>query len=234
MFPRKSLLPSQLQFLFDDDNPPAPVTPPPPVPPAPPAPPAQTFSQEDVNRIVQERLARETAKFADYEDLKTKATKLDEIEAASQTETQRLQAAADAAKAEADAAKQEGANALSTAHSLLKNATLTAEATAAGVSVPAAAVALLGTDAAFKEHMGKVTVGDDGQVTGAKEAITALIEAQPNLVGTTPRPGGGDGGPRQTPPPKELDAAIAEASEKGDWGLVGRLNAQKLAQQVKA
>jgi hypothetical protein len=33
-----------------------------------------------------------------------------------------------------------------------------------------------------------VTVGDDGQVTGHEEAVTAFLEANEYLVGTTPRP----------------------------------------------
>ena len=39
-----------------------------------------TFSQEDVNRIVQERLQREREKYADYDDLKTAAEQLSEIQ----------------------------------------------------------------------------------------------------------------------------------------------------------
>lgn len=35
--------------------------------------PVQTFSQADVDRIVKERVQRERAKFADYDDLKAKA-----------------------------------------------------------------------------------------------------------------------------------------------------------------
>lgn len=45
----------------------------------------KTFTQEDVDRIVQKRVA----KYADYEDLKAKATKLDEIEEANKTELQK-------------------------------------------------------------------------------------------------------------------------------------------------
>lgn len=40
---------------------------------APPEPP-QTFTQEDVDRIVRERVQRERAKYADYDELKTKAS----------------------------------------------------------------------------------------------------------------------------------------------------------------
>lgn len=47
----------------------------------------ETFTQEDVNRIVQKRVA----KFADYEDLKQKAAKLDEIEEANKSELQKAQ-----------------------------------------------------------------------------------------------------------------------------------------------
>ena len=38
---------------------------------------AKTFTQDDVDRIVKDRLARETSKFSDYEDLKKKADTLE-------------------------------------------------------------------------------------------------------------------------------------------------------------
>lgn len=41
---------------------------------------AQSFSQDDVNRIVQERLQREREKYADYDDLKTAAERAQELE----------------------------------------------------------------------------------------------------------------------------------------------------------
>ena len=67
-------------------------------------PPAEEFtaitSQEDLNKVLNERLTRERAKFADYKDLKVKATKLDEIEQANQTETEK--AAKRIAELEAD------------------------------------------------------------------------------------------------------------------------------------
>lgn len=39
----------------------------------------RTFTQEDVDRIVEERLARERKKFADYDDLKAEAGKVEAI-----------------------------------------------------------------------------------------------------------------------------------------------------------
>lgn len=48
-------------------------------------------SQEDLDRIVGQRLARERSKFADYDEVKAKAAKLDEAEAANKSELQKLQ-----------------------------------------------------------------------------------------------------------------------------------------------
>lgn len=46
-------------------------------------------SQEELNRIIEQRLARERGKFADYDDLKAKAAKFDEADAASKSELQK-------------------------------------------------------------------------------------------------------------------------------------------------
>ena len=56
-------------------------------------------SQEDFDKAIQARIARERAKIpADYDDLKAKAAKLAEIEAANQTEAEKAAARADAAE----------------------------------------------------------------------------------------------------------------------------------------
>lgn len=70
--------------------PPGSPTPRPEAPPAAPEP-AKTFDQDAVDRIVADRLARERAKYADYNDLKSAAEKLREIEDAQKTEAQRLE-----------------------------------------------------------------------------------------------------------------------------------------------
>lgn len=51
----------------------------------------KTFTQEDVDSIVGERLARERAKYSDYEDLKNKAAEYDKQQEASKTELQKAQ-----------------------------------------------------------------------------------------------------------------------------------------------
>ena len=47
-------------------------------------------SQEDFDKAIQARIARERAKFADYDEIKVRASKLDEIEAANQTEAEKV------------------------------------------------------------------------------------------------------------------------------------------------
>lgn len=51
----------------------------------------KTLTQSEVDRIVTERVAREKQKFADYDDLKTKAQRLQEIEDANKSKEQKAQ-----------------------------------------------------------------------------------------------------------------------------------------------
>lgn len=62
-------------------------------------------SQEELNRVLKDRLDRERAKFADYAELKAKAAKLDEIEEANKSEAEKV--AERLAKAEAAAREAE-------------------------------------------------------------------------------------------------------------------------------
>jgi DNA mismatch repair ATPase MutS len=64
-------------------------------------------SQADLDRIITDRISRERGKYADYEDLKAKASKFDEAEAANQSELQK--AAKRAEDAEAKVAAHEAA-----------------------------------------------------------------------------------------------------------------------------
>lgn len=50
----------------------------------------KTFTQDDVNEIVRERLARQAAKFSDYEDLKARVQQYEAASATSQTEMDAL------------------------------------------------------------------------------------------------------------------------------------------------
>ena len=70
----------------------------------------KTFTQEDVNKIVEDRLQRERAKYAgmaDYDQLKEKAGKYDELQEASKTELQKATDKVTALQKELDGMKHE-------------------------------------------------------------------------------------------------------------------------------
>lgn len=184
-----------------------------PVPPTPGTPPVdqpspqepQTFDQAAVDKIVSERIARERGKFADYNDLKAKAAKFDEIEAQNATELEKAVKQADAA-ARADMSTK--------TNTRLVRAEVKAAASAAKFFDPADAAVLLSDK--FKD----VKVTEDGDVDEA--AVKALVEQlakdKPHLVKTDngrppPLPGQG-----QHPTPPSTGAAQGKAEALKRFG----------------
>lgn len=66
------------------------------------SPAGKTFTQAELDQIVADRLARERAKYPDYETFKAKAARFDAAEEASKSELQKLTERADREKARAD------------------------------------------------------------------------------------------------------------------------------------
>lgn len=66
----------------------------------------KTFTQEELNAILNDRLGREKAKYSDYEALKEKASKFDKIEEANKTEMQKITEKATALENELSALKK--------------------------------------------------------------------------------------------------------------------------------
>lgn len=66
----------------------------------------KTFTQDEVNAIVSDRLKRAEAKYEDYEALKEKAARLDAIEEQNKSELERATERANALKAELDDIKK--------------------------------------------------------------------------------------------------------------------------------
>lgn len=69
-------------------------------------------SQEDLNRTIADRISRERSKFADYADLKAKAERLDELEAANKSEIEKATDRVTKAEAEVAAIPAKVADAL--------------------------------------------------------------------------------------------------------------------------
>lgn len=66
----------------------------------------RTFTQDEVNQMIGDRLAREKAKYSNYDELAAKAHKFDEIEEKSKTELQKATEKANALQAELDGIKK--------------------------------------------------------------------------------------------------------------------------------
>lgn len=161
--------------------------------------PAASFSQEQVDAIIADRLKRESQKYSDYEDLKAKAAKVDAAEEASKSELQK----ANEAKAAAENAAREASARGNTA---LKRASIMVEAATQGSVDPETVVALL-------INSGDVKVDEDGNAIGAADAVKKLLESKPYLKSGATRASGGDfGGGAQT---TSIDDEIRKAEKEG-------------------
>ena len=162
---------------------------------------SKTFTQVELDAIIADRLARNTAKFADYDDLKAKAAKVDLADENAKTE---LQKALDkAAKAETD-----GKSAVERANATLRRAAIYGEATKQNAIDGDTVTALLAGNAT-------VAVDKDGNVTGAAEAVKALLHDKPFLLKGAPANGGhGEFGGND---PATLNEKIAALERAGKY-----------------
>jgi multidrug efflux pump subunit AcrA (membrane-fusion protein) len=159
------------------------------------APKPLSLTQEDLDRIIAERVRRAVP--ADYEDLKGKAAKYDEAQAASQSELEKAQAKAKRAEEARDAA-------INAANATLVRAEVLTEASAQGAIDAETVVALLAGS-------GAITVVD-GKVTGVREAVKALLKEKPFLLKSpTPSASGDEFGGND---PKTKAGKIAELEAK--------------------
>lgn len=140
----------------------------------------KTFTQADLDRIVADRLARDRKGREDYDSLKTKLTALEqaeaEREAAKLSDTERLEAEKATALAAAESAKAERDKVLTTANQRIINAEFKSLAREANVPTERLAAALKLAD------LTGATVDDEGNAVGVKEAVEALIAAEPYLA----------------------------------------------------
>ena len=146
----------------------------------------KTFTQAEMDAIIADRLRRQKAQFGDYEALKDKASQFDELQQAQMSELEKAQAERDAAQAERDAALQQATD------RLIRSAVVT-EAAKLAFTDPGDAFAMV--------DLGDVTIGEDGEVTGVLEAVKALAQAKPYLIGRRSAPAtdaGAGGGDRTT------------------------------------
>jgi len=134
----------------------------------------KTFTQEDLDRIVRERLERERQKFADYEDLQKTAAKWKEHEEAQMSEIDLLKKRLEEKDGQLRERQQEIARLELERTEMLVRSAVVAEASKMGFQDPMDAYELL--------DVAKLEVTEEGGVEGVKEALTELGEAKPYLI----------------------------------------------------
>ncbi|MFD2702780.1 scaffolding protein [Paenibacillus shunpengii] len=166
--------PLNLQLFAEDPEPTPPQD-----PPADPQPP-KTFTQDEVDRLITDRLSRERKKFGDYDELKTKLTEFEQAEEerkkAEMSAHERLEAEKAEALKAADEAKAERDQALTAANQRLIKAEFRALARELNVRKDAI------DDALKLADLSAVTVDDEGNAVGVEDVVKALIENKPFLV----------------------------------------------------
>jgi hypothetical protein len=199
-----------LQLFAEGDPDPADPTPDPdPTPPAP----DKTFSQADLDRIVAERLARDRKGREDYDDIKTKLTTLEQAEAdrekAKLSDTERLEAEKAEALKKAQEAEDRSTARETAANQRIINAEFRTLAREANVPADRFAAAVKLAD------LSGVTVDDEGNAVGVKEAVEALVAAHGYLVEKTQaKTLGGASGGKADPPDKTKEQLLKEAADK--------------------
>lgn len=156
----------------------------------------KTFTQDEVNRLIGERVERERSKYKDYSTLKKSAEELAQLKQSQMTETEKLQNRLKELEGKEQTWQQER-------RELLLRGTIERTATTLGIVDPEAAYRLL--------DMSSLEFADDGTPKNVETALKALLKAKPYLG----RPGGGsvDGGSGQgAPPGNDMNALLRRAA----------------------
>ncbi|MEV2662442.1 hypothetical protein ABNC42_18595 [Paenibacillus larvae] len=152
----------------------------------------KTFTQEELDKIVADRLARErkkSEKYADYDDIKTKLTEYERL-----TEEKRL---ADLSEQErlAEAAKKQEEEKQALASELEKMRSQIEKERITNEFIKTATGKVAYVDAALKLADLSTVKVEDGKVTGMDEVIDGLLKDNPFLVGKPQLPVGGSTNP---------------------------------------
>lgn len=174
-------------------------------------PPEKTFTQAEMEAILGERLRR----VKPDPELARKAAEFDRLQEGQKTELEKAQEKA--TKAEARAAEAEAR-----ANQRLIRAEIVAQATAQNAVDPDTIVALLGANES-------ITVDDDGNVSGAKEAVKALLKEKAFLTKTGTVGGGPSGGEFGGVDQGTLPERIAALERAGKFAEARDLKIQQMS-----
>ena len=134
---------------------------------------AKSYTQEEVNQMMGKTRRETRDKFSDYETLKERAAKADELEQAQLTEKERLEARVEQAEKNAQAADQR----------------ITEAMIATAVQVQAGQMGIVDPEAAFLlVDRANIRYTADAGFSGVEDALTQLLEKKPYLKGPVRAP----------------------------------------------
>lgn len=146
----------------------------------------KTFTQEQLDAIINDRLQRERGKYADYDALKAAKAELDTLKAGQLSETEKITKRATDAEAKAQAAE----------------AKVKELSTRGEIERQARKLGIVDDDAAYRLlDASKLEYDDAGQPTNAEALLKDLVKAKPYLVQ-------GTGGGNATNPARGQSAAL--------------------------
>ncbi|SMB97790.1 protein of unknown function [Thermanaeromonas toyohensis ToBE] len=167
-------------------------------------PPAKTFTQEELERILAERLKREREKYKDYEDLKKAAEELKKLKEAQMSETEKLQAKL----------------------AELERERLELELQLQEARLESLKLKVLDEMGLPKAWASRIFGTTEEEIRQDAEELKKMLGAAGKTVGSgTNPPGGGN-------VPKDIDTQIAEAEAKGDWATAIYLKGKKFGQTI--
>ena len=176
----------------------------------PPAP-TKTFTHEELDNIVKDRLQRDRKKYADYDDLKSK---LDAFEAAEEERKKAEMTELDRLKAEL-ATKETTASDLASKLEALQERIKQDKVRSAFEKVASSKHIGYLEDAFAMANLSAVEIAEDGTVSGVEEAVEELVKNKPYLV--TKKQQKPVGEPSNDPKPKAdktSEQLLHEAAEK--------------------
>lgn len=172
----------------------------------------KTYTQAQIDEMITKRVERERKKFADYEELKTKASEYDaKLEAQRQADMTETQKAQEQAK-KFEEQYQELAAQLEAERTKARQDKIRFEFTKVASSAN-----IIDVDAAIAlSDLSAVTIDEDGKVVGVDDVINALVENKPYLVAQKKQqqPIGTATNGGANPVDKSKDQILAEAAEK--------------------
>jgi hypothetical protein len=140
----------------------------------------KTFTQEELDRIISERLQREREKYKDYDALKQKAAEFDKLQESQLSEQEKLQKRLAELEREKESWQRERQE-----RTLKYETMLTASRL--GIVDPEAAYRLL--------DLSKLEFAEDGTPKNLEQALKELIKAKPYLAGAPAVTGGSPANP---------------------------------------